>query len=166
MKLCIVIEMVLCCILIAGCNENVREESVDKSLFNRELVNTMNDLAMQNAVISQHTLFPYHFVKNSDKLNELGRFDLTILAKHFMENPGHLNIRCNDTPEELYRARVSCVLEQLEDMGIHAEQLTVSDGMPGGSGMGSEKVLTILESETKKTTGRISGSTSSSGVRK
>ena len=165
MKLCIVIEMILCCILIVGCTETIREENMDKSLFNEELVNTINDIAMQNAIISQHTLFPYHFVKNSDKLNELGRFDLTILANHFMENPGHLNIRRNNTPEELYQARVSCILEQLEDMGIEAEQITVSDGMPGGSGMGSEKVLTILERENKKTTGRISGGTSRSGVR-
>ena len=165
MKLCIVIEMVLCCILIAGCAETVREESVDESLFNRELVKTINDIAMQNAIISQHTLFPYHFVKNSDKLNELGRFDLTVLANHFMENPGHLNVRRNDTPEELYQARVSYILEQLEDLGIEAEQITVSDGMPGGSGMGSERVLTILERENKKAAGRISGSTSLSGVR-
>jgi len=156
MKLPIVIETVICCVLIGGCAGTVGEEGLDKRIFDRELVNTVNDTAIQYAIISQHTLFPYHFVNNSNRLNELGEFDLNVLANHFLKNPGQLNIRRDDTPEELYQTRVSFVLERLEDAGIESEKITFSDGMPGGSGMPSEKILTILERENKKATSKTS----------
>ena len=163
MKLPIVIETVICCVLIGGCAGTVGEEGLDKRIFDRELVNTVNDTAIQYAIISQHTLFPYHFVNNSNRLNELGEFDLNVLANHFLKNPGQLNIRRDDTPEELYQARVSFVLERLENAGIESEKIAFSDGMPGGSGMPSEKILTILdlERENKKPAGEATRKTSS-----
>ena len=162
MKLRIIIETVICCVLIGGCAGTVgEEESLNKRILDRELANTINDTAIQNAIISQHTLFPYHFVNNSNKLNELGEFDLNVLANHFLKNPGQLNIRRDDTPEELYKARVSFVLERLENAGIKSEKITFSDGMPGGSGMPSEKILTILERENKKPTSETTSETSS-----
>ncbi len=156
MKLRIVIETVICCVLIGGCAGTVGEEGLDKRLLDEELANTLNDTAIRNAILSQHTLFPYHFINNSNRLNELGEFDLNVLANHFLKNPGQLNIRRDDAPEELYQARVSFVLERLEDAGVESEKITFSDGMPGGSGMPSEKILTILERENKKATGKTS----------
>jgi hypothetical protein len=152
MKLGIVIEAIFCCILTVGCAETVQQQALDKqaldkSLINSELVNTFNDIAMQNAIISQHTLFPYHFIKNGVELNELGQRDLCILAKHFEENPGHLNVRRNRIPSDLYESRVKLVLERLKEAGIDTERIRVTDDMPGGSGMPSERILIILEGE-------------------
>jgi len=149
MKLGIVIEVIFCCILASGCAETVQQQALDKSLINAELVNTFNDIAIQNAIISQHTLFPYHFVKNGVELNELGQRDLCILAKHFEKNPGHLNVRRNRIPSDLYEARVNLVLERLKEAGIDTERIRLLDDMPGGSGMPSERILTILEGEYK-----------------
>ena len=161
MKIGVVIEMIFCCILICGCYETVKERDLDKSLINAELVNALNDTAMRNAIISQHTIFPYHFAENSDKLNELGGRDLSVLAGYFKNNPGPLNVRRNNTTEELYQARVNFVLNRLKEAGVETSRISVSDGMPGGDGMPSEKVLNIMESKNQSTQGktRTSGTT-------
>lgn len=144
MKLSMILTMVLFCISMIGCQESV-EESPDKHLINSKLVNSYYDIAMQNAIISQHTLFPYHFVKNGAELNELGQRDLAVLTKHFMQNAGNLNIRRHNTPAELYEARVNAVREGMQEAGIDMERISIADDMPGGSGMTSERVLIILE---------------------
>lgn len=148
MKVCNIIAMGFLCILIVGCSETM-ETSQGRHLIDAELVNSYNDIAVQNAIVSQHTLFPYHFVKNGAELNELGERDLAVLANHFMEHPGQLNIRRSDSSMAPYQARVDFVLDRLKKAGIDTERIRISDGMPGGSGMLSEKVLVILEEERK-----------------
>jgi len=131
-------------LVVSGCVETV-EEGQDGRLMNTELINSYNNMAVENAIISQHTLFPYHFFQNSAELNELGNRDLEVLAEYFTEYPGRLNIRRDGLSKELYLARVDFVLERLQDMGIDVEQIPVSDDMPGGSGMPSERVILIME---------------------
>lgn len=147
MKLITICEIVLCGILVFGCAETAKEESLDKSMINEQLVTTLNDIQVKNAIVAQHTLYPYHFTANSKKLNELGQRDFAVLAQFFQENPGPLNVRRNDVSEEIYQARVALVLENLKQAGIDMKRITVSDDMPGGAGMTSERILTILEPE-------------------
>lgn len=154
MKIGVVLEMIFCCILFCGCNETAKEGDLDKSLINAELVNALNDTSMRNAIISQHTIFPYHFAENSDKLNELGEHDLSVLAGYFKDNPGPLNVRRNNTTEDIYQARVKFVLNQLKQAGVETSRISVSDGMPGGEGMPSEKVLNIMENKNPFTQGK------------
>lgn len=144
MKLSMITMMVLFCISMIGCQESV-EESPDKHLINSQLINSYNDIAMHNAIVSEHTLYPYHFVKNGAELNELGQWDLAVLTKHFMQYAGKLNIRRQNTPAELYEARVKLVREGLQQAGIDMERISISDDMPGGAGMASERILIILE---------------------
>jgi len=144
MKLSMMIMTVLFCFLTVGCKEEMKE-SPNNRLINSQLVNSYNDIAIQNAIVSQHTLFPYHFVKNGAELNELGQKDLAALTSHFINYPGHLNIRRHNTTEDLYDARVNMVRERLQEAGIDMERISVSDDMPGGSGITSERVLVILE---------------------
>ncbi|MHC4073071.1 MAG: hypothetical protein ACYTGS_13725, partial [Planctomycetota bacterium] len=139
---------VMFCILMVGCEEDLQE---NRSLVNRSLVNSYNDIAIQNAIVSQHTLFPYHFVTNGAELNELGQRDLAALNTHFVENAGHLNIRRHNTPAALYEARVNFVRDRLQEAGIDMKRMTISDDMPGGSGMPSESALQILEKEAEDT---------------
>ena len=162
MKLYMIITMGFFCILIVGCSETV-EKSQDRHLINSELINSYNDIALQNAVISQHTLFPYHFVKNGAEFNELGQHDFSVLTKYFMEHPGRLNIRRKDCPVNLYQARVNFVLEELKEASIDAEQIRISDGMPGGSGMSSGRVLIILQDAYKPSSTKTSTTTYKSG---
>jgi hypothetical protein len=135
---------VLFCFLIVGCQEEMAESPANQ-LVNSQLVNTYNDIAIQNAVVSQHILFPYHFVENGAELNELGQKDLAVLTGHFIKHPGHLNIRKRNTPGDLYDARVNLVRERLQQAGIAKERISISDDMPGGTGITSERVLVILE---------------------
>ena len=102
-------------------------------------------MAIQNAIVSQHTLYPYHFIINSQKLNKLGLRDFGVLAANFKENPGDLNISRGDVTEQLYQARVNNISRMLQDKGVNADRINIQDGMPGGTGIGSESVLKILE---------------------
>lgn len=159
MKLSMLITIVLFCVLTFGCQEET-VESPNSHLVNSKLVNTYNDIAIQNAVVSQHTLFPYHFVENGAELNELGQKDLAVLTSHFIKHPGHLNVRKHNTPGDLYKARVNLIRDRLQQAGIASKRISISDGMPGGSGMTSERVLVILEQESEGTSTTTSTSIS------
>ncbi len=148
MKLCMMIMTVLFCILTIGCQENM-DEGPNKHLINSQLIKSYNDIAMQNAILSQHTLFPYHFVTNGAELNELGKKDLAALTSHFMNHAGHLNVRRQNTPADIYEARVNMVHARLQEAGIDMERMSISDDMPGGSGITSERILVILEQPSK-----------------
>jgi len=137
---------VACC-LVAGCEEYPRKEA-GKNL-DVELVKTLNNIGLENAIVAQHALYPYHFVANSDGLNDLGRRDLGVLTSHFKEHPGPLTIRQGDAPAELYERRVAYVSQQLRQAGVEVSRMGLSDGMPGGTGMPSRRVVLILKEETE-----------------
>ena len=157
MKLSMITMTVLFCILIVGCQKNM-DEGPNKHLINSQLVNSYNDIAMQNAIVTQHTLFPYHFVTNGAELIELGRRDLAALTSHFMNHAGHLNIRRQNTPADVYEARVNLVHARLQEAGIDMKRMSISDDIPGGTGITSERILVILEQPSK---GASSGTSTS-----
>jgi hypothetical protein len=161
MKLNLMIIAVLFCILIIGCQDNAPREPNER-VINSQLVRSYNDMAIQNAIVSQHTLFPYHFVANGAELNELGQRDLAALISHFIKYPGHLNIRRSKTAADLYEARINMVHEKLLEAGIDMKRISISDGMPGGSGITSERMLVILEQEPEGASTSTSSSSSSS----
>jgi hypothetical protein len=133
--------------LMAGCKEDAR--TAGNKRLDTELVRTLNNIGVENAIIAQHTLYPYHFVPDGAALNELGQRDFAVLARHFAEYPGLLNVSPGDgVPAELYRARVAYVTSWLKQAGVEPGRVTVSDGMPGGPGLRSEKVVTILQKST------------------
>lgn len=149
MKMTMITTLVLFCVLTIGCQDENMEKSPDERLMNSKLINTYSDIAIQNAIISEHTMFPYHFVKNGAELNELGQRDLAVLTGHFAKNGGHLNIRQLGASADLYEDRVSLVRERLQEAGIEMDRISVSDGMAGGSGMQSARVIVILEQASK-----------------
>lgn len=147
--------------LLTGCNgeQNVRQRNRDLDV---ELVKAVNNIGVENAIIRQHTLYPYHFTANAGELNELGQRDLAVLARHFAEHPGILNIQQGDVTDDLHKARVTYVLGRLKASGVEMDRMSVSEGMPGGPGMLSERVITILETEPQSrittgpsTTGKV-----------
>jgi len=60
-----------------------------------------------------------------------------------------LNVRRGDVPVELYERRVSFVTDQLRQAGVEVGRMGLSDGMPGGTGMSSNRVVLILAEETE-----------------
>jgi hypothetical protein len=144
----------LACVLLAGCEGEQAGNKAEKNL-DVELVNTVNNIQVENAIITQHTLYPYHFVTDGAGLNELGQRDLTVLARHFKEHSGVLNVRKGEAAAELYSARVAQVQSRLKEAGVDVGRVTISDGMPGGPGMPSGRIVT--------TTPQTSGGSSTSG---
>ena len=143
----------ICAVLFCGCQKQLPVPTVDEDAVNRKIVDTYSDLAIQNAIIAQHTLYPYHFVNNSPQLNGLGQRDLSVLVQHFQDNPGQLILQQGGTEERLYQSRFQTVYEKLLVGGIPDGKIQISDGMPGGDGMASNSIIEILETEKTTETG-------------
>ena len=165
MRQYLIASMGILCMVLTGCEQEQVEPKPNERLVNAKLIESVNNLAIENAIVSQHTLFPYHFVQNGAELNELGQRDLAVLANHFLEHAGPVNVRKGSVSAELYEARVNHVLDALKQAGVEAERIAISDGMPGGSGMPSENVVKILEKaqEAPATAGTI-GTTGSGSI--
>ena len=132
-------------IALLGCElENPEVVEVDHLL-----VNVYADTAVENAIIRQHTIFPYHFEQGSQELNKLGRRDVVVLARRYLEHPGTLNVRKGNTPDALYQARLETVLHQLRQVGVSADLGTIGDELAGGDGMVSSDVVLILADDLK-----------------
>lgn len=139
-----VVAICLVCGLMSGCEEDART-AADRRL-DQELIKTLNNVGVENAIITQHTLYPYHFVVDGEKLNDLGQRDFAVLARHFTEHPGLLNVRQGEgISPDLYKAHVAYVTSRLKDAGIDPARVSISDGMPGGPGLPSERVVTVLQ---------------------
>jgi hypothetical protein len=148
MRLYGVIGIGLLAACVAGCHSNAAKPAGETNL-DAALVKTINNIGVENAIISQHTLYAYHFVADGAELNELGSRDLAVLARHFSKHPGALNIQRGQADEKLYQARISHVMSGLKKAGVDADNMRLTDGVPGGDGMSSERVVTILKKETK-----------------
>jgi hypothetical protein len=121
--------------------------------------------SMQRAIVVQSALYPYHFVPDSAELNELGVNDLNVLAMHLRDHAGSLLISRGGASKELHEARVRAVLAALEESGVAKTQVAVHDGLPGGDGLPSTKVVEILSKPLILTGGGISQSgTSATGT--
>jgi hypothetical protein len=154
----------LAALLPAGCEEE-HAARVDEKKLDVALVDTVNNIQIENGIVTQHTLFPYHFVTGGAALNDLGQRDLMVLARHYKEQPGALNVRRGETTAALYDARVAQVQKRLKEAGVDVDRMTIADGMPGGPGMPSEAILTTVPkvTSTGSTTGSSGGGGSSSG---
>ena len=129
-------------VFAVGCPQENPTPQQQRAEVNAWLVESFRDAAIENAIVREHTIYPYQFIQNSVELNELGQRDVRILAEHFKDNPGQLNIRKSDTPAKLYQDRVQKVLSLLVDAGVDKNRIQVGDDLPGGDGItGSEAVL-------------------------
>jgi hypothetical protein len=140
----------------------------DRGAYNRWAVETVNDGAVRNAIIAQHTLYPYHFADNSADLNEVGKRDVAVLASHFRRYPGQVNLRKGSEDSTLYQARVRAIADGLVAGGVAPGTVRIGDGMPGGDGMDASRVILIMETDAERLksggTGAYSaGSNSSTG---
>ncbi len=134
---------VLALAFLAGC-ESPPGHPHGKSLVNDWLVQSYSEDAIRNAIIVQHTLYPYHFDRNGATLNELGRHDLSVLIEHFKRYPGRLNVRRGDEDRKLHSARVQALVKALKEGGVQTADVEFAEALPGGDGMASERVAEIL----------------------
>ena len=134
-------------VAMLGCElENPEEAEVDHLL-----VNIYADAGVENAIIRQHTIFPYHFEQDSTELNKLGRRDLGVLTRRYLEYPGRLNVRQGQAPDDLYAGRLETVMRHLRQAGVAADRMKVGDELAGGDGMTSSEVVLILAISQEET---------------
>lgn len=117
----------------------------------------IQNASLNNAIIAQHTLYPYHFENGSAKLNDLGLRDLNVLCDHFAKATGDLNVRRGTASPSLYEARVKTVLDRLAEVGVQSGSVTVKDGLPGGDGISSERVIVILQGKMTSPASTMNG---------
>ena len=101
--------------------------------------------SLQRAIVTQSALFPYHFVPDAAELNELGERDLGVIAAHLRDNAGTLIIRRGTASKELHDARVAAVLAVLEQAGVQKEHVALRDGLPGGDGLPSSRLVEVFK---------------------
>lgn len=116
-----------------GCEPDAAERSV-----NTFIITSLQDAAVTKGVITQHALFPYHFVADTATLNELGERDVALLAEHYCEHTGTLNLPRLDTVSELYQARIAMVKGALAAAGVAADHVVFVDVLAAGDGQYSE----------------------------
>lgn len=132
-------------VALPACN---RPEHAEKhSQMNQWMVDTYHKDMSHAAVVSQRTVFPHHFVDQTDKLNARGERNLRILVTHFKQHPGTLNVRQADTPQALYEARLAAVRQFLASHEIPPDAVTLADGFSGGDGITSEQWREPTEEE-------------------
>lgn len=133
---------------LGGCGPGEDSNARAHSKFDAWLARSFRDMAIRNAIVREHTVFPYQFAHDSGELNELGRRDLRILASHFKVHAGELNVRRGEASRELYQRRIETVIEMLTAAGVGRDNVEIRDGLPGGDGMTSERVTIILRQDT------------------
>jgi len=148
------IALVFICFILCACEETMLKEPIDKGMVNSRQIKMLNDISMENAIIAQRTLYPYHFIINNEQLNELGHRDLSVLMEHFKQYPGQLNVQQGDTSSYIYQERVAYVSQQFENAGIDMTKVSIVDDMPGGSGMSTDDVVEIQQADRKARTER------------
>jgi len=136
---------------------------------NAWVVDAYRKATLERAIVVQRTLYAYHFEAGGAALNPLGERDLAVLAAHLRTAPGDLAVRRGGVADELYQARLAAVRDGLMQAGVDVGRVTLADAAPGGDGMSSERVHTILERpETPlggiSTTGGGSGGGGSGGA--
>lgn len=138
--------------MMAAC-EAPQTQAPERSAANAWVMRQYSTIARDNAIIAQHTLYPYHFVQHSADLNELGLHDVGVLAGHFKTAQGVLNVRRGQEADDLYRQRIEAVADAMEDAGLERQRIHMSDGLPGGDGIASRDILRILAQQEKDDAG-------------
>lgn len=152
---------------MTGCDFSSMDYSSDQDT---RMVTALQEPPVDNAIVAQRTLYPYHFVMDSAALNDLGQRDMDILACHFKNKTGQINVYRGDTPEPLYQARLMTVTRALANCSISAKTVKVGDGLPGGDGISSERAILVLERDkqpmivTDSSTSGMSGTTGLGGT--
>jgi len=137
--------LLLCLALGASACRSTYSHEGPTGVRNMWTANEIREASLRQAILSQSTLYPYHFVPGAAELNELGWRDMEILAAHFAAHAGTLSVRRGGLAEELYRERLQSVETALAAAGVAPGRVRISDAPPGGAGTTSERMLEVLE---------------------
>jgi hypothetical protein len=146
---CFGIALLLALAALFGCCDPVTQEynqaaDTTPHMQPPKVLDLYSDLAIQNAIVTQCTIYPYHFAANSAALNTLGRRDLQILISHFVRYPGELTVRRGEEHRDLYQARLGTISSLLGESGVDLDKVRISDGAAGGTGISTSDLIDAL----------------------
>lgn len=116
---------------------------------NEALIHSYSVRHQDDAIVRQHTIYPYHFAHNSATLNALGRREVFVLGHYYRTNPGPLNLHQGDASAALYDARVKAVMDAMVAAGVPSDRIVIKDELPGGDGLPSDQVVLVLQRMTE-----------------
>lgn len=117
---------------------------------------SMND----NALLSEMSMSPVHFVSQSDELNSLGVRRLRRYAELLSIYGGTLHYDGSES-EEMVEGRISRIESFLLAMGLNDTQFSVDHGMAGGEGMRASEAMLVRESTSFHPSDKSGGDTES-----
>jgi len=88
---------------LCGCESpsNTLRSNQLKGSHNMWVGGELSDRSVQNAITAERCVFEHHFVPGTAELNPLGLRDLELLADHFREYGGDLDVRRGQADEDL-----------------------------------------------------------------
>lgn len=133
--------------IVVGCDNKDPYVDENARLMDQVMVDVNRTQPIDQAVIVQHTLYPYHFFEGKDVLNDVGCRDLRLIADYYRESGVPLNVQRGGVSQELYDARVRSVAKFIADCGIADNRIQIVEGRPGGAGMASMWVVKIMSKQ-------------------
>jgi len=139
-------------LLATACSSNPGPAAQDDPLADRRAdlasVDITRDTGIRNAILEQHTIYPYHFETGTALLNSLGERDLAVLADSFRQaGRGEISLRRGDASDELYAARTDSIKTALTRLGLTADNVKIDDAAAGGEGALGNDVAQILKAD-------------------
>jgi hypothetical protein len=153
-------------LLAAACSSNTAQtdDALSEKGADLRSVDTTRDTGIRDAILEQHTIYPYHFETDTALLNSLGDRDLAVLADNFRQNGnGVISLRRGDASDELYAARTLAVKNALTQLGVTADNVKIGDDAAAGEGAVGNDVAAILKADAARRDAGSSGS-GASGV--
>jgi type IV pilus biogenesis protein CpaD/CtpE len=128
-------------------------------------VDTTRDTGIRDAILTEHTIYPYHFETGTALLNSLGERDLAVLADNYRQNgSGVISLRRGDASDELYAARTLAIKSALTHLGVTADNVKIDDAPASGETATGNDVNAILKADAARRDASGSSSGGASGV--
>ncbi len=131
---------------LAGCASDQAEQAeYAEAIPDGSYLAMYAEEAIDSAIVREHAVYMHHFRANGAELNTLGRRVIETLAQHYGEYGGALSVVQGDANDEIFEARIDAVRDALADAGVDPSRITIGDMAPGGDGIRSDRVLSILD---------------------
>ncbi len=142
--------LALTAVAIFGCTGVGRTDTLGPDHHgraNETMIRAAFDASVRQAVVTERTVYPYHFVDQAAELNMLGLSHVQRLATALRATPGTVNLPRGDVSVALYEQRVESLREALRHFDVDADAVEVIDDFPGGRGMPAARVRSGIEAQ-------------------
>ncbi len=143
MKLFVAIPMIAVSIALAGCQRHDQQSFVveDSQELHAAILQNYWAEHTENATACNASIHPYHFHKASAQLNNLGSYEVSVLARGAQYGPLSIYLGRGDASDDLYSARTNALVEALVAAGAKRDAVHIHNDLAGGNGMDTDRVI-------------------------